>query len=204
MKKRLTSLATVIVVAACAADSGYSPLDDYDAVEAMTVLDAPTPTGVPPENQAAVERGEYLVELLGCGVCHTEGALIGEPDMSMSLAGSSIGIAYTSPFEDPNPGIVFAPNLTPDRDTGIGRWTDDEIMNAVRTGLGRHGPNRILVMPWQGYARITGDDAWAIVAYLRSLEPIENTVPVNIPAGRSTSETFVHFGVYRSKGLPPF
>ena len=204
MNNRLISLATVLLLAACAADDAYNPLDDYDAVEAMTVLDAPTPTGVPPENQAAVTRGEYLVELLGCGVCHTGGALVGEPDMNMSLAGSSIGIAYTSPFEDPNPGVVFAPNLTPDRDTGIGRWTDDEIMDAVRTGLGRHGPNRILVMPWQGYARISDDDAWAIVAYLRSLEPIENMVPVNVPAGRSTTETYVHFGVYRSKGLPSF
>ena len=204
MNNRLISLATVLLLAACAADDAYNPLDDYDAVEAMTVLDAPTPTGVPPENQAAVTRGEYLVELLGCGVCHTEGALVGEPDMSMSLAGSSIGVAYTSPFEDPNPGVVFAPNLTPDRDTGIGRWTDDEIMGVVRSGLGRHGPNRILVMPWQGYARISDDDAWAIVAYLRSLEPIENMVPVNVPAGRSTTETYVHFGVYRSKGLPSF
>jgi mono/diheme cytochrome c family protein len=204
MNNRLIFIATVLVVAACAADDAYNPLDHYDAVEAMTVLDAPTPTGVPPANQAAVDRGEYLVELLGCGVCHTEGALIGEPDMRRSLAGSSIGIAYTSPFEDRNPGVVFAPNLTPDRDTGIGRWTDDEIKDAVRTGLGRHGPNRILVMPWQGYARITDDDAWAIVAYLRSLEPIENSVPVNVPQGRRTSETYVHFGIYRSRGLPPF
>ena len=74
----------------------------------------------------------------------------------------------------------------------------------MRTGLGRHGPNRILVMPWQGYSRITEDDAWAIVAYLRSLPPIENTVPINVPMGSETSETYVHFGVYRSKGLPTF
>jgi mono/diheme cytochrome c family protein len=202
MNYRLILLATALMIAACAANDSYNPLDDFDAVDAMTVLDAPTPAGVAPENQAAVTRGEYLVELLGCGVCHTEGALVGEPDMTRSLAGSSIGIAYTSPFENPRPGIVFAPNLTPDRDTGIGRWTDEEIMEAVRTGLGRHGPNRILVMPWQGYARITDDDAWAIVAYLRSMDPVENTVPVNVPVGQKTSETYVHFGVYRSRGLP--
>jgi mono/diheme cytochrome c family protein len=203
MTNRLILLGTALFIAACATGDAYNPLDEFDAVDAMTVLDAPTPTGVAPENQAAVDRGEYLVELLGCGTCHTEGALIGLPDMQKSLAGSSIGIAYTSPFENPNPGVVFAPNLTPDRDTGIGRWTDNEIMNVVRTGLGRHGPNRILVMPWQGYARITDDDAWAIVAYLRSIEPVENTVPVNVPVGSQTSETYVHFGIYRSKGLPP-
>ena len=53
------------------------------------------------------------------------------------------------------------------------------------------------------FESITEDDAWAIVAYLRSLEAIDNHVPVNVPVGRSTSETYVHFGVYRSKGLPP-
>ena len=204
MNRSVLIFVVMVLLASCASDSGYNPLADYEPVEATTILDAPTPPGVAPANQAAVNRGEYLVELLGCGACHTDGALIGEPRQGMALAGSSIGIAYTSPFENENPGIVFAPNLTPDRDTGIGRWTDNEIRDAVRTGLGRHGPNRILVMPWQGYARITEDDAWAIVAYLRSLDPIENEVPVNVPMGRPTNETFVHFGVYRSKGLPRF
>ena len=189
-------------LAACATGDIYNPLDEYEEVQAATVLDAPTPSDVPAEHQAAVNRGEYLVELLGCGSCHTQGALVGAPDPALSLAGSDIGIAYTSPFENDNPGIVFAPNLTPDRDTGLGRWTDEEIKDAVRTGLGRHGPERILVMPWQGYSSITEDDAWAIVAYLRSLEAIDNHVPVNVPVGRHTDETFVHFGVYRSKGLP--
>ncbi|MDH5345034.1 MAG: cytochrome c [Gammaproteobacteria bacterium] len=204
MNFRPTILAFPFLLVACASGDSYSPLDNYSEVRATTILDAPSVTGVAPENQAAVNRGEYLVELLGCGVCHTDGALIGEPDMRRALAGSSIGVAYTSPFENKNPGIVFATNLTPDRDTGIGRWTDDEIKDAIRAGLGRHGPNRILVMPWQAYARISDDDAWAIVAYLRSLEPVENTVPVNVPVGRKTDATYVHFGVYRSKGLPGF
>jgi mono/diheme cytochrome c family protein len=198
------ALALPLLAVSCATDDGYNPLEDYDSIDAVTILDAPTPTGVDTANRDAAARGEYLVELLGCGTCHTEGALVGEPDPSLSLAGSSIGIAYTSPFENRNPGIVFAPNLTPDRDTGIGRWTDDEIKSAVRTGLGRHGPERILVMPWQGYARITEDDAWAIVVYLRSIEPVEHDVPVNVPVGTATTETYVHFGIYRSKGLPPF
>ncbi len=199
MKSHILSFALLLLLAACAAEKFYDPLQGYEEVVAITILDAPTPQEVTPENQAAVARGEYLVELLGCGSCHTDGALIGEPDMSKSLAGSRIGIAYTNPLESPNPGVVFAPNLTPDRDTGIGRWTDDEIRSAVRTGLGRHGPNRILVMPWQGYAQITDDDAWAIVAYLRSVEPVENQVPVNVPDGQETDELYVHFGVYRSK-----
>ena len=204
MPFRMTALALPLLLVGCAGGGSYSPLADYEEIEATTILDAPPIAGVAPENRAMVDRGEYLVELLGCGTCHTEGALVGEPDMSRALAGSGIGIAYTSPFENRHPGIVFAPNLTPDRDTGIGRWTDEEIREAIRAGLGRHGPNRILVMPWQAYARISDDDARAIVAYLRSLDPIENTVPVSVPMGRETDATYVHFGVYRSKGLPKF
>jgi mono/diheme cytochrome c family protein len=196
------SLALPILLAACATEDYYDPLRDYEQVDATTILDAPSVTGVAPENQAAVDRGEYLVELLGCGACHTDGALVGQPDLSKALAGSRIGIAYTSPLENQYPGIVFPANITPDRDTGIGRWTDDEIRNAVRAGLGRHGPERILVMPWQGYAQISDDDAWAIVAYLRSIEPVEHQVPVNVPVGRKSDRPFVHFGVYRSRGLP--
>ena len=194
----------LIVIAGCVGTAtNYDPLRDYEQVNASTILDAPTLRNIAPENAAAVVRGEYLVELLGCGACHTEGALIGEPDPRMSMAGSSIGIAYSNPLQNKNPGIVFAPNLTPDRDTGIGRWTDNEIIDAVRMGSGRHGPRRILVMPWQGYAKLTEDDAWAIVAYLRSMEPVENMVPAEVPIGRRSNQRFVHFGVYRSRELVP-
>jgi mono/diheme cytochrome c family protein len=198
MKIRLAALAVPLLVVACATDS-YDPLKDYQEVNAVTILDAPTPTGIAPENRALVARGEYLVELLGCGTCHTDGALLGEPVMSRSLAGSGVGIAYTSPLENRNPGVVFAPNITPDRDTGIGRWTDNEIAAAVKTGLGRHGPQAILVMPWQAYSKISDDDTWAIVGYLRSLDPVEHQVPTDVSPGKSTNEDFVYFGVYRTR-----
>lgn len=203
MKTLRLSLLTPLFLLACATEAPFDPLIDYEQVDATTILDAPTPVNVAPENAESVARGEYLVELLGCGACHTDGALIGEPDMGRSLAGSRIGIAYTNPLENRNPGVVFAPNITPDRDTGIGRWTDNEIAEAVRAGLGRHGPRRILVMPWQGYAKISDEDAWAIVGYLRSLEPIENLVPADVPEGRRSDSPYVHFGVYRSRELGP-
>ena len=203
MKIRKLLLLLPLVLLACATEAPFDPLIDYEEVDAMTIIDAPTPAYVAPENAELVARGEYLVELLGCGACHTDGALIGEPDMRRSLAGSAIGIAYTNPLDNRNPGVVFAPNITPDRDTGIGRWTDNEIAEAVRSGLGRHGPRRILVMPWQGYAKISDDDAWAIVGYLRSLEPVENMVPADVPEGTRSSSPYVHFGVYRSRELGP-
>ena len=97
--------------------------------------------------------------------------------------------------------MVFAPNLTPDRDTGLGRWSELEIRDAIRAGIGRHGSRRILVMPWQAFAKISDDDAWAIVAYLRSLESIEHQVPPDVPAGTPSRAPYVHFGVYRSKDM---
>ena len=201
MSSKIFLLFVALVLAACATDDYYDPLQDYEVVDAVAIMDAPTPTGVLPENQALVARGEYLVELLGCGACHTEGALIGKPDLSLSLAGSTIGIAYTNPLQNANPGIVYAPNLTPDRDTGLGRWSEQEIMDAVRAGTGRHGPRRILVMPWQGYAKISDEDAWAIVGYLRSLEPVEHRVPADVPVGSRARSPYVHFGVYRSRDM---
>ncbi len=198
---RLIPWVAMLLVAACASGGSQDPLSGYEEVDATAILDAPSieTARVAAENRAVVERGEYLVELLGCGSCHTDGALFGEPDMSRSLAGSSIGIAYTNPLQIRNPGIVFPPNITPDAETGIGNWSDRQIANAVRAGLGRHGAERILVMPWQGYARISDADVAAIVGYLRYLEPVSNRVPSNVPAGRPTRHDYVHFGVYRSR-----
>lgn len=186
---------------ACATTSTYNPLEDYEKLDAATIIDAPTPSpnNIAPENREAVARGEYLVELLGCGACHTDGALIGEPRMDRSLAGSDVGIAYTNPLEFRNPGVVYPPNITPDNETGIGRWSIQDIANAIRAGLGRHIPERIMVMPWRGYAIRSDDDVYAIVGYLRSIEPVYHRVPDNVPPGRRAASPFVHFGVYRSR-----
>jgi mono/diheme cytochrome c family protein len=196
MRKYLI-LAACLVVTACA--SAVNPLDDYEELDATTIFDAPAGVDVAPENREQVARGKYLVELMGCGACHTDGALIGEARMDRWLAGSRIGIAYTNPMEFRKPGVVFPPNITPDDETGIGRWSDRQIASAVREGSGRHGQARILVMPWQGYSRISDSDMMAIVGYLRSIQPVSFRVPANVPPGRSTSESYVHFGVYRSR-----
>jgi len=194
-------LAVPLLLVACVSDTYYDPLTDYEELNAATILDAPTPIEIAPENMESVTRGEYLVEILGCGACHTDGALIGEPNSDMSLAGSRIGIAYTSPLENRYPGVVYAPNITPDDETGIWRWSDRQIAEAVRAGLGRHGERRILVMPWQGYAQISDDDAYAIVGYLKNIDPIRHRVPEDVPPGTMAGSPYVHFGVYRSRGL---
>jgi mono/diheme cytochrome c family protein len=201
MSFRFAHLALPFVLLGCATDSGIDPLAGYEQVNAATMLDAPSPRPgqSAPENRAVAARGEYLVELLGCGACHTDGALIGEPDMTRSLAGSGIGIAWSNPLGDKYPGVVYPANITPDIETGIGRWSDVEISNAIRAGLGRHGGTRIEVMPWQAYNKISDDDIEAITAYLRSIEPVAHRVPAAVAPGRRATSPFVYFGVYRSQ-----
>jgi len=194
-------VATVALASACASEAPYDPLDDYEELDPVTIIEAPAPGAgrFAPHDRDAVERGGYLVVLLGCGACHTDGALEGAPDLERRLAGSETGIAYTSPLESNRPGVVYPPNITPDEETGIGTWSDRQIANAIRAGIGRHGSRRITTMPWQGYARLTEEDLDAIVAYLRSIEPVRHEVPQHVEPGNRARKPFVYFGVYRSR-----
>jgi mono/diheme cytochrome c family protein len=118
----------------------------------------------------SLRRGEYLVTIMDCTGCHTDGALIGAPDPTKPLAGSRIG------FRVPGLGTVYPPNLTPDPETGLGRWSEAEIVTAVRTGERPDG--RVLaVMPWRSYAILSDKDALAVAAYLKSLPPIRHAAP---------------------------
>jgi mono/diheme cytochrome c family protein len=192
---------TAVLVAACASETPTSLLNDYEEVDAKTILDAPSaiPGTYAPARHGLVARGEYLVELLGCGACHTDGALAGDPNFDRWLAGSQTGIAYSDPLGEKNPGVIYPSNITPDDETGIGTWTDQQIANAIRAGIGRHAGRRIAWMPWQGYARISDEDADAIVAYLRSIKAVRHKVPREVEPGNRATHPFVYFGVYRSK-----
>jgi len=118
----------------------------------------------------ALERGRYLAQIMDCGGCHTEGALIGQPKSELALAGSTIG------FEVPELGFVFPPNLTSDPETGLGKWSIEDIKRAVISGERPDG--RILaVMPWPSYAALTPEDATALATYIKSLSPIRHAVP---------------------------
>ena len=202
MTVRMCLILSSALLAACASEPPPpDPTEGFEELNSMQVLDAPTPVpgNFAPENRYMVERGEYLVELLGCGSCHTDGALEGAPRTDKALAGSGIGIAYMNPFGNDRPGVVYPPNITPDAETGIGDWSDQQIAEAVQAGLGRHTSRRIAVMPWQGYAKLSEEDATAIVAYLRSIKPISNKVPDEVVPGQRAPEPFIYFGTYRSR-----
>jgi hypothetical protein len=196
------ALVTILVLlAACAAEAPYDPRLDYEELAHMGIVTSPPPRGgqYAPIERDTVNRGRYLVELLGCGACHTDGAFEGAPDMDRLLAGSQTGIAYTNPLEYARPGVVYPANITPDEETGIGLWSDIEIANAIRSGTGRHARGRIATMPWPGYAKLEQDDLDAIVAYLRSIPAVSHAVPPEVLPGHEARKPFVYFGVYRSR-----
>jgi mono/diheme cytochrome c family protein len=124
------------------------------------------------------ERGKYLVAIGGCADCHTPGYFLGHPDAARTLAGSDVGFA--------TPGGVFVgPNLTPDKATGLGDWTEKQIVTA--TGVRPDGRVLAPVMPWHDLAALTPPDAQAIAAYLKSLPPIRNKVAGPFGPGETPS-----------------
>jgi mono/diheme cytochrome c family protein len=120
---------------------------------------------------AAVARGKYLVGIGGCNDCHTPGYFFGKPEMARFLAGSEVG------FEMPGLGVFYGPNLTPDKATGLGNWTDAQVIAALQKGERPDGRMLAPIMPWHAFASLTKQDANAIVAFLRSLPAVANKVP---------------------------
>ncbi len=118
-----------------------------------------------------IERGKYLVALGGCNDCHTPGYFLGKPDPKRFLGGSEVG------FEIPDLGVSYGPNLTPDRETGLGQWSMEEIATAITNGKRPDGRELAPSMPWKAFANLTRQDALAIATYLKSLPPMKNKVP---------------------------
>jgi mono/diheme cytochrome c family protein len=118
-----------------------------------------------------IERGKYLVRLAACTDCHTPGSFLGKPDMARFLGGSDVGFAL------PNLGVFVGRNLTPDKETGLGSWTREQIVATITTGKRPDGRELAPIMPWQAYSKLTPSDATAIAAYLQSLPAVKHAVP---------------------------
>ncbi len=142
--------------------------------------------GVPDEpvelTPARVARGAYLVNAVGiCGACHTTrdtGHLVDPERADLPLAGGNV-------FESIQPRMrVWVPNITNDPDTGIGQWTDGEVMRAIRDGVGRGGRALLPAMPFESYRHLSDEDVRSIVAYLRTVPPLREPhrrVPDDLP-----------------------
>lgn len=118
--------------------------------------------------QSPIERGRYLVEgIAACGNCHTPKGPQGPVPGKHLAVGFEIAEAF---------GVAVTPNITSDRVTGIGAWSDAEIIRAIREGKGRGGHTLGPPMPYEFYRGIADTDVKAIVAYLRTVPPVENRV----------------------------
>ena len=131
-----------------------------------------------PQEFTQIERGRYLAILSDCASCHTV------PNSNQPFAG---GRPIETPF-----GNIVAPNITPDAETGIGSWSDDQFDAAVRNGRRPNGSHLYPAMPYNTYTKMSRDDVLEIRAYLNTLTPVHNAVvanilpfPFNIRAGMS-------------------
>lgn len=128
--------------------------------------------------------------------CRTPGYFFCKPDMTRYLGGSDVG------FQMPGLGVFYAPNLTPDKETGLGNWSAEEIRTAFQTGVRPDGRILAPIMPWRALANLTDKDTKAIVAFLQSLPPVKNKPPGPFGVG-DTPSSFVMMVVPGDKILAP-
>lgn len=157
-------------------------------------------------NREKLERGQYLVTVATCNDCHTPwtmGPNGPELDMSRMLSGHPESVVVPPPASLPQEpwsvavydtntawygpwGVSFTANLTPDRETGLGKWTLRTFIDTIRSGrhLGR-GREILPPMPWPMYRQFTDADLDAIFTYLQSIPPVRNRVPEPLPPAAS-------------------
>jgi mono/diheme cytochrome c family protein len=112
-----------------------------------------------------IEKGRYLATVADCFACHTV------PDVGKPYAGAR---AIETPF-----GVITSSNITPDADTGIGAWSDEQFVDAVRRGVRPDGSRLYPAMPFPSYTRMSREDVLAIRAYLTTIEPVHQPVKSN-------------------------
>lgn len=156
MKRFMLFLGAVVVIAIIAAAAFFFLPHRLDEVQASADL---------PKGQELIDRGRYLATAGDCVACHTVDGGIGE------FAG---GLAFKLPF-----GTIYSSNITPDKETGIGDWSDAEFVRAMRHGVARNGEDLYPAFPYTSYALMSTDDMLAIKAYLFSLPPVRFEAPEN-------------------------
>ncbi|MFJ5162379.1 c-type cytochrome [Pantoea sp. NPDC088449] len=160
MAKKLRRVALAVGVVAVAGALGYTALVEYG-------LHKSYPQTVQIEEGAGlkdqIKRGEYVARLSDCTACHTKEG--GQP-----FAG---GYKLDTPF-----GAILSSNITSDKDTGIGGWTQEQFDRAVRHGIGSHG-NLYAAMPYNAYAKLTDQDLTDLWAYIRTIPAVNNKVVEN-------------------------
>ena len=169
-QRSLLSVATIVVVALVICLWGIRGPGQVAFADGpkVTLIDyhGANPTGAPASlaHASLVEHGAYLAKAADCMVCHTTQG-------GQEYAG---GLGFKLPF-----GTLYSTNITPDKDTGIGNYSDQDFLNALHRGVRRDGARLYPAMPYTSYTYISDADALAIKAYLFSLPPVRATAPAN-------------------------
>ena len=121
--------------------------------------------------ETPIERGHYLVVIAGCNDCHTPGFFLRQAGPGRRSGGSA------SASKSPALACSMARNITPDKETGIGSWTDEQVAAAITTGRRPDGRQLAPIMNYPAFVNMTKDDVKAVVAYLRSIPAVNNKVP---------------------------
>src|SRR5947209_808919 len=120
-----------------------------------------------------LERGEYFVNAVtGCLGCHSEADWTkpGAPPVAAKRGAGTI-------WADPELPWLVAPNITPDKETGAGNWSDDVLARAIREGVGHDGRALFPIMPYPYYRELSDEDLASVIVYIRSLPPVRNQLP---------------------------
>lgn len=135
---------------------------------------------------ARLERGRYLAtSVTGCIQCHTQPSP-NDPTVKIGKPGSGAIFLQQGEMR------IVAANITPDKQTGIGAWTDDEIARAIREGVDRNGRTLFPIMPYEHFRHMSDEDMASIIVYLHSLEPVNHALPatyVPFPVSRLINST---------------
>jgi len=170
MRKLFTVLAVLIVLAVVLAGAGVTYL--YVRKPAQTSPSA-IKVSMTPER---IARGAYIfTSVADCDGCHSQRdfTLVGGPVVASGRGRGNV----LSDLMSGLPGVVVAPNVTPDTETGIGSWTDGEKIRAIRDGVDRDGNALFPMMPYAGFLNMSDDDVQSLVAFLDSLPPVRNPLP---------------------------
>lgn len=189
-KSLLIAAGVILFGTASCKEKSYEPKETVGTVESTVV-------------ETDIERGEYLVQIMGCNDCHSpkrmgpmgpeiipELMLSGYPsdrpivDFNSPLLKQGFGMFYPDLTGAAGPwGISFAGNLTPD-ETGIGNWTEEQFKIALTQGKSKgleNGRPLLPPMPWFNYTNMKDEDVHAIFEYLKSIDPVSNVVPAPVP-----------------------
>lgn len=123
-----------------------------------------------------LERGEYLaIHVAGCLDCHSKRDFT--QFSGPSIPGTEGGGGFVFDEKLGLPGKIYGRNITPDNETGIGTWTDDDILKAITQGISKNGDTLFPIMPYPNFNRMAKEDLLSIIAYIRTLKPIRNKIP---------------------------